>query len=150
MERCHPDRERGEPLHVATARCEHLAHERRALGSAATSGSPPCARTQRSYAANAEPSATARSARRAPLAAVDAEVGEREQVRRRVEHELGQIGRPVAAHRLERLAHLERVADGAPERLVHVGEHADDVALRAPSEREHRLGEHLRVRAASS
>ena len=32
-----------------------------------------------------------------------------------------------------------------PERLVHVGEHADDVAAGAAAEREHRLGEHARV-----
>ena len=67
-------------------------------------------------------------------------------MRGRVEHELGEVGRPLAAERRDRLAHLERVADRAPERLVHVGEHADDVPAGALPEREHRLTEDLRVR----
>ena len=62
------------------------------------------------------------------LGDVDPEVGEREQPGTRVEHELGEVGRPVAAHGRERLAHLERVADRGAERLVHVGEQADDLA----------------------
>ena len=40
-----------------------------------------------------------------------------------VDGELGEIGRAVAFERIERLGDLERVADGAPERLRHV---ADD------------------------
>ena len=50
----------------------------------------------------------------APLVHIDAEVGEREQVpRARVEDELGEVRRPVAAQRRERLADLERVPDRA-------------------------------------
>ena len=64
----------------------------------------------------------------AALGDVDPEVGEREQPRAGVEHELGEVRRPLAAHRVERLAHLERVADRGAERLVHVGEQADDLA----------------------
>ena len=66
-------------------------------------------------------------------------------MRARVEHELGEVGRALAAHRGDRLAHLERVADRAPERLVHVRQHADDLAPRTAAEREHRLGERPRV-----
>ena len=55
-------------------------------------------------------------------------------MRDRVEDELGEVGRPTAADRLDRFAHLDRVADGAAERLVHVGQHADDSRpARAPS-----------------
>ena len=51
------------PADDAVARRDDLAHDRGAVGSAARSGSPPCARIQRSYAASAEPSAGACSAR---------------------------------------------------------------------------------------
>ena len=63
----------------------------------------------------------------------------------RVEHELGEVWRPLAAQRRDRLTDLERVPDRGAERLVHVGEQADDVLARAAAEVEHALGEDLRV-----
>ena len=81
----------------------------------------------------------------AALGRVDPEIGEREQPGARVEHELREVGRAVTAHRVARLLHLERVADGGAERLVHVGEQADDLAARLLAEREHRLGEPPRI-----
>ena len=83
-----------------------------ATGSESSDGSPPWAEIQRSYSARAEPSCTAASARRV-LRLVDAEIGEREQMRARAEDELGEVGRPLAAQRRDRLADLERVADRA-------------------------------------
>ena len=97
--------------------------------------------SQRRQAASAEPSAIAAAARAAALGEADAEIREREQTGRGLEHELGQVGRPLAAHGRERLAHLERVADRGPERLVHVGEEADDVAAGLAPECEHQLGQ---------
>src|SRR5256886_1618117 len=52
----------------------------------------------------------------ATLVLVDAEIGECEQVSDRVDHELPEVGRPLAAQRGHRLADLERVADGCTER----------------------------------
>ena len=139
------------PIGSAASRCTcplrgaNTSRIRGAFGNAASSGSPPCARTQRSYAAVAEPSPTARSARARASAR---SIPRSESVSRCadcVEHELGEVGRPLAAHGGDGLAHLERVSDRAPERLVHVGQHAHDFALRAPAEREHRLREHLCV-----
>ena len=80
-----------------------------------------------------------------PLVRVDPEIGERQQPRARVQDELGEIGRPLAAHGGARLADLERVPDGGAERLIHVRQQADDLAAGAPAELEHRLGEHARV-----
>ena len=54
-------------------------------------------------------------------------------------------GGPSPRSVVHRLADLERVADGVAERLVHVGEEADDVAPGALAEIEHRLGEDPRV-----
>ena len=54
-------------------------------------------------------------------------------------------GRPLAAHGRRAPQHLERVSDGRAERLVHVGEQADDLAARLRAERRHRLGEQARV-----
>ena len=72
---------------------------------------------------------------RAPV--VEAEVGQRDEPRRGGEHELGEVGRSLAANRRDRLADLERVADRAAERLVHVGQQADDLRVRrdGPSSR---------------
>ena len=47
----------------------------------------------------------------------------------------------MPAHRLERLAHLERVTDRCTERLVHVGEETDDTPARLFAQRPHQLGE---------
>ena len=44
------------------------------------------------------------------------------------EAELRELGGPLAAQRVDRLGDLERVADGAAERLVHVGHAAHDAA----------------------
>ncbi len=79
------------------------------------------------------------------LRLVHAEVGERKQVRTGREHELGEVGRPVAAHGRERLADLESVPDRLPERLIHVRQQADRLPARLLPEREHRLRELARV-----
>ncbi len=55
--------------------------------------------------------------------------------------QLGEVGRPLAADRVDRLAQLEGVPHRAAERLVHVREQADDLAPGALSELDHRLGE---------
>ena len=81
-ERRDADRSRRDRLRRARRRAPAPARTTGACGSAATSGSPPCARIQRSYASTAAPSAIASSARRRPSSLVDAEVGEREQLRR--------------------------------------------------------------------
>ena len=52
---------------------------------------------------------------------------------------------PVAGDRVDRLPDLERVADRMAERLIHVGEQADDLAARALAEVDHLLGEDARV-----
>ena len=97
------------------------------------------------------PSRRRRPPRRSPpLVLVDPEVGEREQPRARVEDELREVRRPLAADRVARLGDLERVADGGAERLVHVREQADDLAARVLAELEHRLGRALARRRASS
>ena len=106
---------------------------------------PPCASIQRRQVASALPSAIALLGAAPPLCLVDTEVGEREQLAARVEHELVEVGRAAAAHGLERLEHLEAVADRCAERLVHVGEQAHDLAARLAAERDHRLGEHARA-----
>ena len=76
---------------------------------------------------------------------VDPEVGVGEQAGAGVEHELGEVGGPVAAHRVERLADLERVPDRAAERLIHVGQEAGDLFAGLAAEFQHRLREHARL-----
>ena len=76
---------------------------------------------------------------------VDAEVGERQQMSARIEHQLREVGGALAAQGRDRLADLERVADRLAERLVHVGEHADDFAARMLPQLEHHLRELARV-----
>src|SRR5207247_1198618 len=67
------------------------------------------------------------------LVDVDLQVGEGEQPRARLDHELREVRRPLAADGVDRLADLERVADRGPERLVHVGEQADDLLAGTPT-----------------
>ena len=45
------------------------------------------------------------------------------------------------AKRLDHLSDLDRVPDGVTERLVHVGEDADDAAIGSSTEREHLVGD---------
>jgi len=130
MERREPDRQRGEPLHVAGSDSGNLTDHRRPrqrvlVGIAALRAHPALVRGD----GRAVRDGLLRES--PPLGAVDVEVGEREQVCAGVEHELAEIGRPLAAQRCDGLAHLERVADRQSERLVHVREHADDVPLGA-------------------
>ena len=75
-----------------------------------------------------------------PFGEVDTEVGQREQSRGRVENELREIGRAFASEGCYGLADLERVPDRSAERLVHVGEEAHDLAIRALAEVDHLLG----------
>ena len=76
-----------------------------------------------------------------PFLDVEAEVGERQQPGARIENELREVRWPFAAHRVARLGDLQGVADRRSERLIHVGEQADDLATGVPPELEHRLGE---------
>ena len=123
LERRDADRDRAEPGDDAVAR-RRDGEADGASGSASRSGSPPCARIQRSYVRERGAVGDGGLGAAPALGDVDAEIGEREQARARVEHELGEVGRPVAADGVERLADLERVADRAAERLVHVGQQA--------------------------
>ena len=97
-------------------------------GSADSSAVPPCASIQRCQAASARAVGDRGLGAAPALGLVDPEIREREQPGARVEHELGEVGGPVPAHRVARLLHLERVADRGAERLVHVGEQAHDLA----------------------
>ncbi len=63
----------------------------------------------------------------------------------RIEHQLREVGGALAAQGRDRLADLERVPDRLAERLVHVGEHADDFAARMLPKLEHHLRELARV-----
>ena len=63
-------------------------------------------------ASRADPSVVACSARSPASSTSHAEIGEGEQPRARVEHELGEVRRALAAIVSTRLPHLERVADG--------------------------------------
>jgi hypothetical protein len=56
------------------------------------------------------------------LGEADPEIGEREDPRAGVEHELREVRRAVPRDRVDGLSQLERVPDGGPERLIHVGE----------------------------
>ena len=66
-------------------------------------------------------------------------------MRRRRQHALGQVRRPFAVKRGNRLADLERVPDRVPERLVHVGQDACDLQPGVTPELEHHLGQLTRV-----
>ena len=78
------------------------------------SGSPPCAAIQRSYSAERRAVLRPRaSARRRPSASSMPRSESASRLRARAEHELGEVGRPLAAERRDRLAHLERVPDRA-------------------------------------
>ena len=116
-----------------------------AVGRTARSGSPPCARIQRSYASQRRAVGHRCLGAPPPLGDVDPEIGEREQARARVEHELREVRRALPGDRLDRLADLERVADRGAERLVHVGEEAHDLPAGPPPEVDHLLGEDARV-----
>ena len=63
----------------------------------------------------------------------------------RIEHQLREVGGALAAQGRDRLADLERVPDRLAERLVHVGEHADDFAAGTLPQLEHHLRELARV-----
>src|SRR5580765_1592044 len=79
------------------------------------------------------------------LRLVDPEVGEREQLPAGRQDELREVRRAVPAYRVERLADLETVPDCGAERLLHVGQQADDLPARLLAERDHRLREPARV-----
>ena len=68
----------------------------------------------------------------------------------RIEDELREVRRSLSHDRVDRLPDLERVSDGGAERLVHVGQQADDVAPGPPAEIDHLLREDPRVVDASS
>ena len=65
--------------------------------------------------------------------------------------QLARVGRAAAAQDLDRLADLERVADRAADRRVHVGQHARDRACRARvADRAHQRAQRARVARSSS
>ena len=76
---------------------------------------------------------------------VDAEIGQRQKPRARIEDELREVRRPLSHDRVDRLPDLERVSDGGAEGLVHVGQQADDVAPGPAAEIDHLLREDARV-----
>ena len=81
-----------------------------------------------------------------PLLGVDPEVGERQEPAGRLHGEREEIGRSVfACEHSSDFVDLERVADRPAERLVHIGQEADDFSSGSTTELEHRLGEHARV-----
>ena len=140
----HADRDRAEPNDRAVPWRAHLLDDRRLrergrIGIAALRPDPALVDGERGAVGDG------RLGSPSPLVLVDPEIGEREQSCARVEDELREVRRPLAADGVARLGDLERVADGRPQRLVHVGEQADDLAPRVLAELEHRLGERPRV-----
>ena len=116
-----------------------------AAASACSSLLPPWAVIQRHQACSAEPSATACSTRRRASAASIPRSESTSSALEASQTSSLKSGGPSPRTRRERLPHLERVADRGAERLVHVGEQADDLAPGLLAEREHRLGERARV-----
>ena len=51
----------------------------------------------------------------------------------------------MPGYRLDGLANLERVSDSAAERLIHVGQQADDLLLGPPAEIDHLLGKYTGI-----
>src|ERR671923_234420 len=143
VDRRDADGEGAQPRHRAVSGCRDLANDvclRKRLdgGIAALRADPPLVDIERGAAPE-------RVLNPGPGLVIGDAVAERDEVRGGGDRELGQVGRPVAAERLHRLADLERVSHRAPERLVHVGELADDLTIGAAPELEHRLGELSRV-----
>src|ERR671925_1756178 len=143
VDRRDADGEGAQPRHRAVSGCRDLANDvclRKRLdgGIAALRADPPLVDIERGAAPE-------RVLNPGPGLVIGDAVAERDEVRGGGDRELGQVGRPVAAERLYRLADLERVSHRAPERLVHVGELADDLPIGAAPELEHRLGELSRV-----
>ena len=140
LEARHSDLERSKASHDAVAWCEHLADERRTgkrveLGIAALGPNPAlvhlaCGAVRRRLFGALS-----------GVVQADAEVRKHEEARAGVEDEIAQVRWALGADRLHRLAHLERVADGVTERLVHVGEKTDDLPTSPPAEIDHLLGE---------
>ncbi len=144
VERGEADLDGSEPRHVPGARCLDLRHDGRARQDVlarvpALGADPALVRVDRGAVHECRLRAAA------AFGFVDVEIGEREQARAGSDHELREVGRPLAAQGRHRLAQLERVSDRVAERLVHVGEKTDDVTAGARSELEHRLGQDLRV-----
>ena len=126
VRRCRPGSHRGERSTPSAA-----AVTSRTIGacsSADSSAVPPCASIQRRPDGVGRAVGDGGLGTRSALLHVDPEIGEGEQPRAAVEHELGEVRRALAAYGGARLAHLERVADGCSERLIHVGQQADDLA----------------------
>ena len=130
MQRGIPNADRAQTADVASGRREHRADDRRDRGAHLR---PPYLPAPRSTATTRPPpSRPPPPPRRAcALHLIDLEIRQLEQPAARIEHQLGEVRRPVATHRLERLAHLERIPHRAAERLIHVGEQAD---RRVPSD----------------
>ena len=135
-----PDRKRGEPRHDAGVRSHDLtddgsARERIEVGIAALRADPLLVLLARRAVGHRLPRTLA------ALVHVDAQIGQGEKAGAGVENELHEVRRALARDRVHRLSHLERVADGRAEGLIHVGQQAHDGAFRPASEVDHLLGE---------
>ena len=128
-----PSRQAATPTASASQPLEHArpvgaAPPRRAAAAGSgAAGSPPCA------AIIAPPHGYA-----APDASTVGRVGvgdpgQRQHLAGQRHGQLDHVGRAAAAQHLDRLGHLERVADGPAERRGHVGEQGGGRARRAPS-----------------
>ena len=67
-------------------------------------------------------------------------------IRRKLEAHRGQVRRPLPAERFADLDDLERIADGAAERAVHVGDERDGPAADLPADFHHLARERFGVR----
>ena len=149
LERGNADRERADAGHDAGRRGRNRAahgrvRQRPRVGIAALRPDPPLVDREGGSVADGRLGA-------APsLVDVDPEVGVRKQSRAGVEDELREVGRALTADGVERLADLERVADRATERLVHVGQQARDLLAGPAAELEHLLRPARARRRASS
>ena len=108
-------------------------------GSSRTRGSPPCAAMSRRKRSSAEPSAmrlpadpraSSRTPARSPITTISAASSM---------DRSSKSARPFASEALDALGHLDRVAHGAAQRLVHPGDQGAHPLAQAAADRAHRL-----------
>ena len=136
---CAPSTRTNPPAGAGTARTTG------ADGSERGSGSPPCARTHRSYAASAEPSSSACSARRRAFASSTPRSESASSCAAASTTSSRKSGGPPPAS----VSHASRTSSALPTARPSgcsmSGEHADDVHPGPLTQRTHRLGELARV-----
>ena len=54
------------------------------------------------------------------------------------------VGRAAAVQRLDRFFHFQRIADGVPQRLIHIADQRDHFAVQIVADVHHRLRQHAR------